>query len=451
MRKIFTKLTLFFITLFFIMVESQAQNSSYQQESIKSKRPIVCPAGKQSLKYYVPPPAEFLNKGVFKTESGATIVVNYSAGFNSNPEAKAAFQYAVDIWAATLTSPIQINIDANWVGLAQGVLGSASPSTFYRNFPGAAKLNTWYPVALAEKMANRDLNIPGQADLNTNFNANFDDWYFGTDGNPPFDKYDFVSVVLHELGHGLGFFSGGRYDQSADQGSMRFSGFLIVFDHYMEDNNGILLKTESTYADPSAALGNIFKSNLLYFDSPLVLNNNSNQRARLYAPIQFNPGSSVSHLDQNIYEGTINGLMSPQASPGTAEHDPGPITKAMFNEMGWVHTYIEPDTIKSTETIAANFLVKTKVFSDLGIDAASLKFFYSIDNFATTPTELALSPTGMPDEYSVTIPGVASGTTVGYYITVNSTDNRSYYAPTEATAASNYLLVHFLQIQLQNH
>ena len=30
-------------------------------------------------------------------------------------------------------------------------------------------------------------------------------YYFGTDGNCPADKYDFVQLVMHEIGHGIGF------------------------------------------------------------------------------------------------------------------------------------------------------------------------------------------------------------------------------------------------------
>lgn len=36
------------------------------------------------------------------------------------------------------------------------------------------------------------------------FNSNTN-WYYGIDGNPPSTKYDLISTVLHEIGHGLGF------------------------------------------------------------------------------------------------------------------------------------------------------------------------------------------------------------------------------------------------------
>ena len=48
----------------------------------------------------------------------------------------------------------------------------------------------------------------GEQDIITSFNSHAAvDWYFGTDGNTPSRRRDFVSVVLHEIGHGLGFIS----------------------------------------------------------------------------------------------------------------------------------------------------------------------------------------------------------------------------------------------------
>ena len=52
----------------------------------------------------------------------ATFVVTYN-GFT--PPAQAAFQYAVDIWASLLTSPVPIHVTANWTPLAPGVRSSS--------------------------------------------------------------------------------------------------------------------------------------------------------------------------------------------------------------------------------------------------------------------------------------------------------------------------------------
>src|ERR1044072_4136163 len=64
-----------------------------------------------------------------------------------------AFQFAANIWGASLTSGPTIHIRASWEALGcsstTATLGSAAPTTARQNFPNAQFINTWYPVALA--------------------------------------------------------------------------------------------------------------------------------------------------------------------------------------------------------------------------------------------------------------------------------------------------------------
>jgi len=79
----------------------------------------------------------------------ASINVTYH-GFT--PQAKAAFEYAVDIWESLIVSSVTIDLDAFWKPLDPGVLGSCGPNSFFRNFSGG-QAGTWYPAALASKLA----------------------------------------------------------------------------------------------------------------------------------------------------------------------------------------------------------------------------------------------------------------------------------------------------------
>ena len=129
----------------------------------------------------------------------AAIEVTYS-GFT--PEAEAAFQRAVDMWSALLITTVPIRIEADFESLDPGVLGGAGPggsgSAFFAgDIP-------FFPRCSFQSDSRRDLD-PGDADISTTF-SNDSDWYFGLDGRPGDDEFDFVSVVFHELAHGLGFF-----------------------------------------------------------------------------------------------------------------------------------------------------------------------------------------------------------------------------------------------------
>jgi hypothetical protein len=112
------------------------------------------------------------------------------------------FEHAADIWEAVLQPRQNILVQAQFVPLAPNVLGSAGSPFALNNFPGAEYPNTWYHSALADHLADAELN-PGFADIVTNFSTNFV-FYLGLDNNEG-ALVDLLPVVLHELGHGLGF------------------------------------------------------------------------------------------------------------------------------------------------------------------------------------------------------------------------------------------------------
>jgi len=256
----------------------------------------------------------------------ATINVAYDAGFQANPAAQAAFQAAVNIWASQLTSTVPITVDAHFSALPTGVLGEAGYNYSWRNNARFPRQNTGYPAPLAAALAGRDLD-PTQTMITANFSNVRSDWYFGTDGNTPSRKIDFESVVLHELGHGLGFAGTG----DVTGGIAAIDSPPEAFDLGVVDGTGLSVLN----VNPLAML-TFFTSNNLYWTGTNTLANNGGVRAKLYAPISWQSGSSYSHLDETTYPaGNPNSLMTPSIGSAESVHDPGPIVRGVFQDMGW--------------------------------------------------------------------------------------------------------------------
>jgi hypothetical protein len=135
-------------------------------------------------------------------------------------------QRAAERWGTTLDTDVDIRIRASFAPLeceaTRGVLGEASTITWRANFPNAPKQDVWYPIALANKLAGKDLD-PVNDDIFMRFNSALDDatcfgdrgWYHGFDGKEGNDNA-LYSVVLHEIGHGLGMAGRGYPDFTAD-------------------------------------------------------------------------------------------------------------------------------------------------------------------------------------------------------------------------------------------
>lgn len=159
-----------------------------------------------------------------------------------------AFQFAADVWGAALPSTVEIKIGASFDPLTcdagSAVLGSAGPQQVFSDFDNAPLANTWYPAALANKIAGVDL-APGASgtnadDLRARFNVSIDNnvnclsssnWYYGLDGENGND-IDLVVVLLHEFGHGLGFISLVNSSTGA-----QFNGEDDVFSNFLFDND----------------------------------------------------------------------------------------------------------------------------------------------------------------------------------------------------------------------
>lgn len=395
---------------------------------------VICYRGSHVVDTRIGPPGAFLqrrdNRSLRTAATAAVISVEY-IGFPDS--ARAAFQYAVDIWQSLIVSDVPIRIQARWQNLGTNVLGSAGPTNYVTAFPGMTKFATSYPIALAEKLARRNLN-GNQPDIRASFNSAFS-WYYGTDGptRGTGGREDLVSTVLHEIGHGLGFVSSRAANTSAQLaviGDEANFGFPYVFDLFMENNAGQRLISE--FANPSRELYQQLTNNNLFFDGPITTARNNNQRAKLYAPTTFQTGSSTSHLDEATYrQGDPNSSMTPTGNRGEVAHSPGPIVLNMFTDMGWRATSVLHERVRDSEDLGQPITFRATVLSDTTL-RSPVQFSYTInDTTRARATTVAMTP-GANNEYTFTLPAASTERTIRYWITVDDQSNRRFSSPAEA-------------------
>lgn len=258
------------------------------------------------------------------------------------PAARSAFEHALDIWGGLLKTQHSIRVHACWrTDMGSSNLGSASQASNHSNFSGAILKDTNYPAALANAVSGSDLNdadgfdrdrdghdadVEIWADFNSATN-----WYFGTDGQTPKDQHDFVSVVLHELAHGLGMTG----DLTVENGMGKWPNEEpAIYDRFTTDADLVSLLDTSIYPNNSLALAEALQSGLVTFNGSQAKQANGQLPVPLYAPNPYQSGSSYTHLD-DYYNDTAHALMTHDIGPGESIHHPGWVTLGLFHDMGW--------------------------------------------------------------------------------------------------------------------
>jgi len=189
-----------------------------------------------------------------------------------------AFQFAANIWGATLDSGPSITIRASWSGLTcttdSAVLAQTGALTIHTGFSNGIP-GVWYGVALANALSGSDQN-GSQAEISAQVNVNLGNpdclsgshWYLGLDGGHGGDT-ELVAVLIHEFAHGLGMQTFSNVKTGSDNGTPG------IYDRFLRDNTTGKLWSEMSAAERVASAVNggnlVWAGSQVTADVPKVL------------------------------------------------------------------------------------------------------------------------------------------------------------------------------------
>jgi hypothetical protein len=313
------------------------------------------------------------------------------------------FNFAASIWASQLDSTRTTVVLSNFDPLAPcsssgGVLGAAGPETAHHSFTSAPFASTWYPAALANKIAAADLN-GATAEIGATFNSSVDSgclgagsrFYYGLDNATPANRINLLVVVLHELGHGFGFLT-----LTNESTGAYFNGLPDAWARLMRDRTQNLTWFQMSAAQRASSAINV---NNLLWDGPnvriasgflIAAREASTGRVELFTPNPLQLGSSVSHWNTTA---NPNLLMEPAINPGlplTLD-----LTRQLMRDIGWFRDANNngvADTISNVMPSGGNLTAGTSVnitWTNPPGFTRNVTIELSTDGGATFPTTIA--------------------------------------------------------------
>jgi len=282
---------------------------------------------------------------------------------NSNSLFQQNIRAAANLWAARINSnqTIVVRVDTHSYSARAG--GTNSSGRFL--YTNSAGKKVWEPGPLTRVLTGSN---PGQTaygyDILLGFDASFVENYYWFDPQPalrtatvPSNRGDFVSVVMHELGHGFGMTG------------------------YRDFPTGQILGPDAMLFDDKSYFGG--NGNPIAFDgsrNPMFFRGNN--AAALYGgdlhltnqnPGDFNYSQNYFHLSacggtSDGLEGTLmNGCVLPEGS----RLDITPFDIAVFKDLGYPLVTQTADFNRNGKVDAADYTLWRKTFGQTGIGLAA--------------------------------------------------------------------------------
>ncbi|MCL2289662.1 MAG: InlB B-repeat-containing protein, partial [Bacteroidetes bacterium] len=245
-------------------------------------------------------------------------------------EQRAATEYALELWSEQMAGTVPVAMSVRFYDMGStNVLGSATRMPSYWD----PATQTWYCSAVGNQMAGYNV-VPSMQDIqiqmNTRANYNYE-----LGANPGSGRYDCVTVMLHEVAHGLGFFplvtSDGRYAYTATNGNGYYTNSPGIFDRQLFQGLTGPCITTLTQSERAA----LTISNNLYAGAPgsNLLAANEGTRVRMYAPTSYSGGSSTSHWDNTVTN--FQTFMKSSIGANSALHSFNTRKIGVLRDIGW--------------------------------------------------------------------------------------------------------------------
>jgi hypothetical protein len=283
------------------------------------------------------------------------------------------FEHAAFMWSTILDLDYDITVEVSFTALScspgSATLGYAGPNRV------AKRNNVWYGTAQANQIDKADTSGANN-DIYADFNSSIDDgcysgasqgWYYGLDNNEPADQEMLLDVVLHEIGHGLGFLS----FVDGDTGALFSTGdgsnaAIDSYSQHLYDNDDSKYWSDMTDAERLASNNdNTLVWTGTHGTSDAASKGYStgieNGDIKIHAPTSYSSGSSISHISTTF---SPNQLMEPYNTDDGVDPD---LEIAMFKDMGYK---LKSELAGNSKPVANSYPVDVLMNTSVDLDHA---------------------------------------------------------------------------------
>ena len=285
----------------------------------------------------IPPPPIYKERIALSKIATGSLTAKFENNIPDNM--KNALNEAINIWNYALV--FNTNIEVTFQYAPGQLIELATTKTFSKSLINGY----FYPPALSKVLTGDDNDPLGISEIFIRLNSDIN-WYTDIDMNCPGTKYDLITLVLHEIAHGLGWISSFRKEKVYDYDTWEeyYRGvwgltedntkFPYILDKYIADyDENIVI---DIFPNESIELLDKLTSKDLFFIGQNAINETPLTKPRIYAPTIWEAGSSICHLDEDTYpEEDKNSLMTPIQARAEAVHWVGPILIGSLIDIGW--------------------------------------------------------------------------------------------------------------------